>query len=170
MKILETDRLVLRQLQSEDLDEFYKICGDPEIMRYVGDGQPLSREQTQRWIKKSQENYQKYGFGCSAVVAKEDAYLIGYCGFVNPTTNGEAEIIYGFKKQYWGQGLASEAVKAMLDFGLERCGLRRVIATIDPSNQASIRIVEKCGMTYCEQRLDEHHLPEVVYAIAGAGY
>jgi ribosomal-protein-alanine N-acetyltransferase len=170
MKIVETERLMLRHLRSEDLDEFYKICGDPEIMRYVGDGQPLSREQTRRWIEKSQENYRKYGFGCSAVVAKEDARLIGYCGLVNPTTNGEAEIIYAFKKRYWGRGLASEAAKAMLDFGLKRRALRRVVATIDPGNRASIRIVEKCGMKYQGQRLDEHNLPEVVYAVEGAGY
>lgn len=168
MRVVETDRLIIRHLQSEDLDEFYEICGDPEVMRHVGDGQPLSREQTQRWIEKSQANYRKYGFGCSAVVAKEDGRLIGYCGLVNPTSAGEAEIIYAFKRQYWGKGLASEAAKAMLDFGLKRCALKRVIATIDPSNHASIRIVEKWGMTYQEQRLDEHNLPEVVYVIEGA--
>ena len=165
MRVLETDRLIIRYLQPEDLDEFYKICGDPEIMRYVGDGQPISREQTQRWLEKSQENYRKYGFGCFGVVAKDDGCLIGYCGLVNPTFDGEAEIIYAFKKQYWGKGLASEAAKAMLDFGFKQCALRRVIATIDPDNHASIKIVEKWGMEYQEQRIDEHNLPEVVYAI-----
>lgn len=170
MKIVETDRLIIRYLQSEDLDEFYEICGDPEIMRYVGDGQPLSKEQTQRWIEKSQENYSKYGLGCLAVIAKDDGRLIGYCGLVNPTIAGEAEVIYAFKKQYWGKGLASEAAKAMLDFGLKQCALKRIIATIAPSNHASIRIVEKWGMKYREQRLDDHNLPEVVYVIEGAEY
>lgn len=170
MRIVETARLIMRYLQSEDLDEFCEICCDPEIMRYVGNGQPLSREQTQRWIEKSQVNYREHGFGCLAVVAKEDDCLIGYCGLVNPTINGEAEIIYAFKKQYWGKGLASEAAKAMLDFGLKQCGLKRVVAAIDPGNLASIRIVEKWGMKYQEQRLDEHNLPEVVYAIKGLDY
>ena len=170
MRILETERLTLRHLQPDDLDEFYEICGDPEIMRYVGDGQPLSREQTQNWIIKSQENYRKYGFGCLAVVAREDGHLVGYCGLVNPTIDGEAEIIYALKKRYWGRGLISEAAKAMLDFGLQQCGLKRVVATIDPENQASIRIVEKWGMKYQEQRLDEYNLPEVVYAIEASNY
>lgn len=165
MRVAETDRLIIRYLRAEDLDDLFEICGDPEIMRYVGDSRPLTRELTERWIEKSQENYRKYGFGCFAVTAKEDGRLIGYCGLVNPTSDSVAEIIYGFRKQHWGRGLASEAAKAMLEFGLRQCGLRRVIATIDPDNHASIRIVEKWGMKYQERRTDEHNLPEVVYAI-----
>lgn len=165
MIVLETDRLIIRHLQSQDLDEFYEICGDAEIMRYVGDGHPISREQTQRWIEKSQDNYRNHGFGCFGVAAKDDGRLIGYCGLVNPTTDGEAEIIYAFRRQYWGRGLASEAAQAMLDFGFKQCALKRVIATIDPDNHASIRIVEKWGMKYQEQRIDENNLPEVVYAL-----
>lgn len=170
MRILETERLILRHLRPDDLDEFYEICGDPEIMRYVGDGQPLSREQTRHWIEKSRENYRKYGFGCLAVVAGEDGRLVGYCGLVNPTVAGEAEIVYALKKHYWGRGLMSEAAGAMLDFGFKQCGLKRVVATIDPENHASIRIVEKWGMKYQEQRLDEHNLPEAVYAVEASNY
>lgn len=170
MRIVETDRLIIRHLRSEDLDQLFEVCGDSEIMLYVGNGQPLSREQTQKWIEKSQENYRKYGFGCLAVAEKEGDRLIGYCGLVNPTIDGEAEIIYAFKKQYWGKGLASEAAKAVLDFGLKQCGLRRVVATIDPNNHASIRIVEKWGMRFQERRLDENNLPEVVYAVEASDY
>ena len=167
MRILETVRLVIRGLQADDLDELAEICGDAEIMRHVGDGQPLTREQTRRWIEKSQANYQQHGFGCFAVVAKADDRLIGYCGLVKSTNTGEqeAEIIYALKQQYWRQGLASEAAQAMLDFGLQQCRLKRIVATIDPQNQASIRIVEKWGLKFQEQRLDEHNLPEALYAI-----
>lgn len=170
MKVFETERLTVRHLQPYDLDELYEICGDHEIMRHVGDGSPLSREQTQNWIQKSQENYRKYGFGCLAVISKEDNRLGGYCGLVNPTIDGEAEIIYAFKKQYWGRGFASEAGKAMLDFGFKQCRLKRVVATIAPENRPSIRIVEKLGMKYHKRKLDEHGLPEVVYAIEEADY
>lgn len=170
MRIAETERLVIRYLQPGDFDDLYELCGDPEAMRYVGDGLPLSREQTLRWIEKSEENYRKHGFGCMAVVAKEDGRLIGYAGLINPTVDGEAEIIYGFKRHCWGRGFASEAAEAMLDFGFQRCGLKRIVATIDPANRASVRIAERLGMKYQEQRLDEHNLPEAVYAIDLADY
>lgn len=165
MKILETDRLFIRQLRPDDLDEFWAVCGDPEVMRHVGDGRPLTREQTQAWIEKSQENYRKYGFGCMAVVAREGGRLVGYCGLVSPTGDGAAELVYAFRKQCRGKGLASEAAGAMLEFGLRRCGLKRIVATIDPDNRASVRVACKLGMRYRERRLDEHGLPEVVYAI-----
>lgn len=165
MKVLETERLIIRHLRPDDLEAFSEICADPEIMRYVGDGNPIDREQTRKWIEKSGENYSKHGFGCMAVEAKENGRLIGYCGLVNPTPEGEAEIIYAFKQDYWGRGLASEAARAMIDFGVGPCALKRIVATIAPENVSSIRIVEKWGMSLQEERLDEHGLPEVVYVI-----
>jgi RimJ/RimL family protein N-acetyltransferase len=164
MNILETERLIIRHLRADDLDSFYEICCDPEVMKYVGDGQPLSREQVQRWIQKSQENYAAHGLGCFALENKADGRLIGYCGLVNPDGR-EAEIVYVLERRHWRQGLAWEVAKAMLDFGFARRQLRRITATIDPDNLASIRIVEKLGMEYRQSRLDEHGLPEWVYTI-----
>jgi RimJ/RimL family protein N-acetyltransferase len=164
MKIIETARLAVRHLRREDLEGLAEICADPEVMRYVGDGRPLSREQVREWIEKSLENYARRGFGSFAVVSKEDGgRLAGYCGLVNPTPEGEAEIIYGFARRHWGRGLAGELAGPLLGFGFASCGLTRVVATIDPGNLASIRIVEKCGMTLRERRTDEDGLPELVY-------
>lgn len=168
METLETDRLYIRGLRADDLDELYEVCGDPELMRHVGDGRPLSREQTRHWIEKSQDNYAKHGFGCAAVVAKDGDRFAGYCGLVYGPGGAEVEIIYALKKQYWGRGLASEAAAAMLEYGLDKCRLKRIVATVDPENRASISIVKKLGMTHRENRLDEHGLPEAVYAIENA--
>jgi RimJ/RimL family protein N-acetyltransferase len=168
MNVLETERLIIRRLGADDLDSFYEVCRDPEVMKYVGDGEPLSREQVRRWIEKSQENYAAHGFGCFALVGKEDGRLIGYCGLVNPD-GAEAEIVYALERGRWGRGLAGEAAKALLDFGFARCGLRRVVATIDPDNRASIRIAEKLGMGFRQSRLDEHGLPEWVYSVEPDG-
>lgn len=163
MKVLETERLIVRRLEADDLDSFSELCGSPDVMKYVGDGLPLSREQVREWIEKSQENYAAHGFGCFAVVLKEGGRFIGYCGLINPVGGAEAEIIYALEKSYWGRGLAGETAGAMLDYGLGRCSLRRIVATIDPENRASVRIVEKLGMKYRLTRLDEHGLPEMVY-------
>lgn len=164
MNVIETERLTIRELRADDLDSLYEVCCDPEVMKYVGDGEPLSREQVRRWIEKSRENYAAHGFGCFALVEKEGGRLIGYCGLVSPE-DGEAEIIYALEKRRWGCGLAGEAARAVLDFGLRRCGLRRVVATIDPDNRASLRIAEGLGMRFRESRLDEHGLPEHLYSV-----
>lgn len=170
MLVAETERLLIRHLRAEDLDDMFEVCGDSELMLYVGEGRALTREEVRGWIEKSLENYRAHGFGCSAVVLKADGRFVGYCGLVNPVFSGEpeAELIYAVKRQFAGRGMASEAARAMLGFAFERAGLRRVVATIDPDNRASIRIAEKLGMRYECRRVDEYNLPELVYAVERA--
>lgn len=165
MKILETERLIIRHFKADDLDEMAALCADAETMRFVGDGRPLNKEQVRGWIERSLENYRQHGFGCSAVVLKDGERFAGYCGFVRPSLDevAEAEIIYGFNREFWGQGFGHEAARAMLEYGFNHCRLKRIIATIDPANKASIRIVTKLGMKFQEERMDEHNLPELLF-------
>ena len=167
MKVLETQHLIVRHLRVDDLADLLEVCGDPDVMLYMGDGRPLSREQTEKWIEKSQVNYRQHGFGCFAVVARESHKFVGFCGLVNPSFGKvpEAEIIYALKKEHWGQGLAREVAGAMIEFGFGQCHLQRIVATIAPENSASVRIVERLGLKCQGDRTDEHGLPEVVYAI-----
>lgn len=165
MNVLETERLVIRHLRASDLDELSALCGDAELMRYVGDGQPLLREQVRLWIEKSLDNYVRRGFGCMAVTEKTGGRWIGYCGLVYASGSDDAEIIYALKKECWGGGLASEAARAMIAYGLAEHHLPRILATIDPDNAASIKIALKLGMKFLMRRVDEHGLPELVYAI-----
>jgi RimJ/RimL family protein N-acetyltransferase len=166
MKVLETERLVVRHFRAEDLDALSAVAADPEVMRYVGDGRPITREQARVWIERSLANYARHGFGSFAVALKEDeGGLVGYCGLVNLSADGEAEIVYGFAEPYWGRGLARELAGPLIDFGFGPCGLRRIVATIDPENVASVRVVERWGMKLAEQRLDEHGLPEALYVV-----
>jgi len=154
MQILETERLIVRYLKSDDLDDLFAITGNAELMRYVGDNQPISRELTQKWIDVSIENYRTKGFGSSAIIDKASGDFCGYSG-----------IIYAFKQAYWGKGYATEVAQAMLDYGFRQLKLPRIIATIDPDNTPSITIVQKLGMHYVRCELDEHGLPTHVYAL-----
>ena len=70
--IFETERMLVRQLQADDVDSLYAITGDTELMRHMGDGQPLSRELTAKWVEVSINNYATKGYGCSAVIDKRD--------------------------------------------------------------------------------------------------
>jgi [ribosomal protein S5]-alanine N-acetyltransferase len=133
----------------------------------MGDGQPLTYEQCVKWIDISLYNYQTKGFGASAVVEKSTDKFVGCCGIIydpertNPAT---PEIIYSFEPCYWGQGLASELVPALLDYGLTHCGLAEIFATVYPENLASQRVLEKAGMAIDRQEIDSNGLLSLVYS------
>ncbi len=165
MMIFETERLIVRHLQPEDMDAFYAICSDPEVNRYMGDGNPLTRAQTQKWIEVSLTNYKKRGYGCSVVIEKESGALIGFCGLIYAPGSEQVEIIYAFTPSRWGKGYATEVVPAMVNYGFEQHNLPRIVATIDPANSGSVHVVTKVGFTYDHIEEDEHGLPTAWYSI-----
>ncbi len=169
MIIYETERLIVRQLEADDVVNLYSVTSDPELMQYMGDGQPLSYELTAKWVDVSINNYATKGYGCSAVIDKRDGTFIGFCGLVRSEfaePPDDAELIYALKKIYWGQGLATEVAKAMVDYGYKSCGLRRIIATINPENSASIKVVNKIGFVFSRNEPDSDGLPTHIYEFA----
>ncbi len=172
MIIIETPRLLVRHLTPDDLGNLYVITGDAELMRYVDENQPLSRELTQKWIEISINNYQTKGYGNFAVISKTDGAFIGCCGLVTSAEvipPHEAEIIYALKKAYWGKGMATEVARAMIDYGFQQCGLTRILATLDPDNVGSQAVVNKLGMVYLKSDPDEHGLLTDFYEISRPG-
>jgi RimJ/RimL family protein N-acetyltransferase len=165
MQVLETEPLVVRHLQPDDLDDLYAICGDPKIMRYVGNNQPISRDLTQKWIEVSRQNYQKYSYGCMAIIHKLHQRFIGYCGLVYAPDNPTAEIIYALRIEYWGQGFATKVARAMLEHGFKHWDLQRIEASVDAENKASVRVTEKLGMKYDRTGFDESNLPTEWYVL-----
>jgi ribosomal-protein-alanine N-acetyltransferase len=165
MQVYETERLRVRYLEDSDLPDFYAICSDPVVMQYMDAGEPLTEEQTALWIRKSRANYSDHGFGCMAVINKQNDAFIGFCGLVYAPGSRDVEIIYALAQPYWGRGLASEVAGAMINFGFEQCGLTEILATIDPQNTNSSKIAEKLGMTFLGERPDEDGTPVLFYQI-----
>jgi RimJ/RimL family protein N-acetyltransferase len=165
--IARTDRLVIRRLRHDDLDDFYALCGDPVAMRYMGDGQPLTAEQTRKWIEVSLANYIERGWGCFAVTTRDNNRLIGFCGFARPSDRpGVIELIYAFQPEQWGKGYATEAARAVIDFGFQHAGMIRIEATVNTENDPSKRVLEKAGMVWEKQETDEDGEVVEYYAIA----
>lgn len=165
-----TDRLVVRRLTFGDLNDFAALCGDPDVVRFMDDGRPLSRDRTREWIEVSLANYRERGWGCFAVAAKPRDRMIGFAGFARPPERpGVVELVFAFGADHWGRGYATEIAGAMAAFGLKRCGLNRIEATVYPANEASRRVLEKIGMVYEGRMADDEGTLIDHYAIERVG-
>ncbi len=163
--IFETSRLRIRELQTSDFDDLAAITGDSEVMRFVGDLNPYTEDQTRRAIEISQESYRQHGFGAWAIVSKQTDQLIGMGGIEISPYREMAEVSYIFAPYVWGQGLATEFARAAIDYGFHHRGLREIGASFDPENRASMRVAEKVGMRFLSKGTDEYDLPTIFYVI-----
>ena len=144
--VFNTDRLIVRRWKEDDLSSIVSVYGDHDAMRWVADGNAISREDCERWIEVTQNNYRTRGYGMFAVVAKHHSTVVGFCGLVHPGGQVEPEIKYAYHRTQWGQGFATEAAYAMLRYGARTHGLQRIIATASPANIASHKVLLKAGM------------------------
>jgi RimJ/RimL family protein N-acetyltransferase len=144
--VLETRRLGLRQLQPDDLDQMHAYLGDPKTMLYYP--QPFSREFVRDGIAKNIARYEQCGYGLFGVLLKESGEFIGDCGLVWQDVDGEEELEVGyhFRRGYWGQGYATEAAKACIDFAFKHAGVDHVISLIRPENVPSRRVALRNGL------------------------
>lgn len=157
MIILETNRLLLRRLVAEDLDDLFALYSDPEIRRYFPEG-TLTYEETREeleWFLNGHPRHPELGLW--ATILKETNQFIGRCGLLPWDIDGqpEVEVAYLLDKKVWRQGLGSEAAQAILNYGFEQLHLSRLICLIDRDNQASIKVAEKIGMTFEKEGEDD---------------
>jgi ribosomal-protein-alanine N-acetyltransferase len=157
MKILETRRLVLRRLESSDLDSLSALYGDPEVRRYFPEG-TLTREETRAELEWFVDGHpEDPALGLWATIHKETDRFIGRCGLLPWTIDErpEVEVAYMVARDYWGQGLGTEAAQAILDYGFDQLNLPRLICLIDSDNLASITVAERIGMTFEREGSDD---------------
>ena len=169
MKILETDRLMLRRLLPTDLDNLFALYRDPEIRRYFPDG-TLTYEQTKEeleWFLNGHPDHPELGLW--ATLYKETNQFIGRCGLLPWTIEGryEVEVAYLLAKEFWRQGLGSEAAQAIAQYGFEQLHLSRLICLIDPENQASQKVATNIGMTFEKEVVDKFGRA-MMYAISSS--
>jgi ribosomal-protein-alanine N-acetyltransferase len=150
MKVIETERLILKQLKVEDAEDLYRIYSNRETMKFMGTGSASIEEERSNIQKHIEKYYNKYGFGLWATVLKENNTLIGRCGLLYQEIEGtkDLELAYLIDNTYWGKGLATEAAQSIIKIGFDRYKFNRIIAIINPQNIASIRVAKKIGMNY----------------------
>jgi RimJ/RimL family protein N-acetyltransferase len=166
---VETERLLLRHFKHEDLDDYARISADPEVMRYIGKGQPLSREDAWRSLAFHSGHWQLRGFGQWAVELKETGRLIGRIGLFMPEGWPGLEVGWLLDREYWGRGLATEGGRAALNYAFQELRAEHVVSIIHPENHASIRVAEKLG-----ERFEKHDTVNgnqaVIYGIAASAW
>jgi [ribosomal protein S5]-alanine N-acetyltransferase len=149
MKVIETERLVLRPLEDADAEELFAIYSVPENVTFMGRGSG-SVDELRSHISRHIKDHPGPGPGLSAALLKESGEMIGRAGFFFSSIDekDEIEMAYLIDRTHWGKGYATEASQAILDHGFNDLGLKRIIALIHPLNSGSIRVADKCGFTY----------------------
>ena len=147
--ILATPRLILRPWREEDLEPFAALNADPEVMRYYP--APYSREESRQYLERTRAKTEAGGFCWMAVERPGVAAFIGLIGISVPSLEAHftpcVEIGWRVARAHWGQGLATEGARAVLDHAFTVLGLEEVVAYTARVNQPSRRVMEKLGMT-----------------------
>jgi RimJ/RimL family protein N-acetyltransferase len=164
MPEIETSQLRLRMFTPDDLDALALITGDPEVMKYLGTSGARSKEKTKNTIDAILRHWHEHGLGIWAVEHKADQKLIGWCGLQMLEKTPEIEVAYLLAKDYWNQGLATEAARAAIEYGFGELKLKRIVAIARPENTGSYRVMEKVGMKY-ERDAHFYNVDVVYYAI-----
>lgn len=145
MQVGQTERLWIGTWETHDRDEFHAIAGDAEVMRYIQDGRPWSAARVEKWILRQQRAFAKLGYSLFKLADKTDGSIAGMCG-IQPYGETETEIGWWLRRDFWGRGLATEAAREVLRFGLYDRDLSEIVAIADPRNHASIHVMRKLGM------------------------
>lgn len=165
---IETERTVLRNLTSDDAEDFYTLNLDQEVLKFTGD-EPFKNIRVAENFLTKYEQYSKYGVGRLAVIDKTTSKFIGWCGLKYSLDKDEYDIGFRFFKQYWNRGFATETALRCLDFGFNDLGLERIVGRAMKENIASIKVLAKIGMTFKEIfNLDGHE--GVIYELTKNEY
>lgn len=167
-KILETDRLYLREMTDADYPSLCKMLRDTDVMYAYAHA--FSAEEAWEWLRRQQQRYQEDGFGLWAAVQKKTDEMIGQCGITWQVWDDKRvpEIGYLFCKDFWHQGYATEAAVACKKYAFQTLGFESVFSIIRENNLPSIRVAERNGMTLCGRMIKHYYgmdMPHLVFSV-----
>ena len=141
----ETERLRLRALTVADAEAFFALNSNRDVMRFTGEPPLHSLEEAKQALARYPD-FETVGYGRWGCVLKKEQRVIGFCGLKYLSDLDAVDVGYRLLPAYWGQGLATEACRASVQFGFDVLQLDRIIGLVLPGNVASIRVLEKVGM------------------------
>jgi RimJ/RimL family protein N-acetyltransferase len=147
--ILETERLLLRTASLDDAEFMLRLLNEPSFLRFVGDRGVRTADDARGYIAdRLIAGYEKNGYGLWVVELEASGTPIGISGLVRRDTLPDADIGFAFLPEYWGQGYAYESTVAAVRYALGELALPRLLAITDQDNVASIRLLERLGLSF----------------------
>ena len=164
--ILETKRLILRELTEKDFSDLYEVLSDSDVTAHYP--YTFDEKRVKSWIERNIERYKTDGFGLWAVVLKENGRMIGDCGITIQNIDGEKlpEVGYHIHKDFRRKGYASEAAAGCIEYGFSNLGFDKIYSYMKYTNEPSCRTAEKNGMKFVKQYPDPDNTFTNVYAIS----
>jgi RimJ/RimL family protein N-acetyltransferase len=153
LPIIHTERFVLRPWSQEDVDALHALWAAPEVRGYLWDHVVITRETTEQIINSHMATVERHGIGYWALLAPPPAKppalpIAGFCGFRFMDDGPDIELIYGLRAEYWGQGLATEACLASIEYLWRSTRFPVLYARTDPPNERSVRVMQRIGMMH----------------------
>ena len=148
-KVLETERLILRWLRTDDAAFIFELVNEPSWLKYIGDKGVKTLKDAENYIRKGPvEMYGRLGFGLYLVEIKESNEPIGICGLIKRETLEDVDLGFAFLPRFWGKHYAFESATAAMSYGKNVLGLPRIAAIISQDNRPSERLLEKLGFRF----------------------
>jgi RimJ/RimL family protein N-acetyltransferase len=149
LKVLETDRLILRWMSTEDAPFILELVNEPSWLRFIGDRGLRTLDDARDYIRKGPvDMYARHGFGLYVTERKADGVPIGICGLLKRESLEDVDIGFANLPRFWGKGYAYESASAVLSYGRSVLGLNRIVAVTSPGNEPSVRLLEKLGFRF----------------------
>ncbi len=149
MKILETERLLLRHMTADDAEFFLELVNEPGWIDNIGDKGVRTVEAAAESIAKHYTaSYETFGFGLYLVELKETGEPAGICGLVKRQSLEDVDIGFAFLERFWGKGYAVESASAVLDYGHNILMIGGIVAITSQTNHGSARVLEKIGLKF----------------------
>ena len=161
--MITTQRLVLRPFSAADLPMLKPIVQEPDIFYYFPNQEPWSEEKAKGYIQYQIDHWRFFGYGHWAVVLRENSQVIGWNGLEYLPETQETEVGYLLSRVFWGKGYATESTSAVIQFGLNKKGLKEIIGLTHPENIASQRVLEKSGLSFTRS---EHYFGMEMFRFA----
>lgn len=147
-KSIRTERLLMRKPTLEDIDAFYQIVKSDEVGSWLAVSRGMSKKETEQYVRKFVENWNENGFGVWLLFHKTTRELIGHCGLRYVDRTKDVEIMYLLDTKHWGNGFATEAAKASIQYAFHDLKVQKLIARIKMENEKSKNVLEKIGFMY----------------------
>ena len=149
MNVIETDRLLLRKLSTDDAEFILDLLNQPSFIHFIGDRGVRTLDDARSYIlKRLIDSYERFGFGLYLTLLKDNKAPIGICGLVKREMLKDVDVGFAFLPQYWSKGYAFESASAVLAYGRNTLGLKRIAGITTPDNHGSIRVLEKIGLKF----------------------